>query len=215
MKSKYSMLFGPRLFPKANEKVNGIARIVMLLSLVGFLWLKQPHLLLVGAGTLYILNIAAAHDVVDGFQNATEQQKEQENKESRKTLIEKHFQAPSKKNPFGNVLLTDIGDNPDKKAAAPSFDPSVKDDINKTVKRQTQMLHPDITNTSKQLYGDLYDKFQLDNSLMRFYATPNTRVSNDQDAFAKFLYGTMPSGKEDTPEGAMMRVKDNWQWINP
>jgi len=25
----------------------------------------------------------------------------------------------------------------------------------------------------------------------------------------------MYSAKEDTPEGAMMRVKDNWQWINP
>jgi len=50
---------------------------------------------------------------------------------------------------------------------------------------------------------------------MRFYSTANTRVDSDQGAFANYLYGDMYSAKEDTPEGAMMRVKDNWQWINP
>ena len=106
-------------------------------------------------------------------------------------------------------------DNPDRKAAPPSFNPIVYEDIKKSVKKQTQMLNPDIMNTNKQLYGDLYDNYQLDQSMMRFYTTANTRVENDQGAFSKFLYGDMPSSKEDTAEGAMMRVKNNWQWINP
>jgi hypothetical protein len=112
-------------------------------------------------------------------------------------------------------LLTDIADNPNRKSAAPSFNPDVHDDITKVVKKQTQMLNPSISNTNKQLYGDLYDNYVLDNSMMRFYTTANTRVENDQGAFSKYLYGDMYSAKEDTPEGAMMRVKDNWQWINP
>jgi len=123
------------------------------------------------------------------------------------------FHPTTKKNPFGNVLLTDIGDHPNRKAAAPSFNPDVYDDINSAVKKQTQMLNPGIKNTNKQLYGDLKDNYDLDNSMMRFYATANTRVTSDQGAYADYLYGGMYSGKESTPEGAMMRVKDNYRYI--
>ena len=30
-----------------------------------------------------------------------------------------------------------------------------------------------------------------------FYTTPNTTIPNDQDKFAKFCYGNMPSNKEN------------------
>jgi hypothetical protein len=77
------------------------------------------------------------------------------------------------------------------------------------------MLNPGIINTNKQLYGDLKSNYDLDHSMMRFYSTANTRITPDQGAYSQYLFGSMYSGKEDTPEGAMMRVKDNWQWINP
>jgi hypothetical protein len=126
-----------------------------------------------------------------------------------------NFHPTTKKNPFGNVLLTDIADTPDRLAAAPSFNPDVYDDITRVVKKQTQMLNPNINNTNKQIYGDLFENYNLDKSMMRFYSTANTRVENDQGAYSKFLYGGMYSSKEDTPEGAMMRVKNNIQYINP
>jgi hypothetical protein len=131
------------------------------------------------------------------------------------TILRSEFHPTTKKNPFGNVLLTDIADNPNRKAAAPSFNPDVYDDITSSVKKQTQMLNPDIINTNKQLYGDLKDNYDLDNSMMRFYSTANTKVSNDQNAYAMYLYGQMPSGKSSDPDGALARVKNNWQWINP
>ena len=77
------------------------------------------------------------------------------------------------------------------------------------------MLNPGIINTNKQLFNDLYENYQLDNSMMRFYSTANSRVENDQGAFGSWLYSNMPSGKESNAEGAMQRVKDNYQWINP
>jgi hypothetical protein len=40
-------------------------------------------------------------------------------------------------------------------------------------------------------------------------------VTNDQGAYAEYLYGALYSSKQDTPEGAIMRMKNNWQWINP
>jgi hypothetical protein len=129
------------------------------------------------------------------------------------TVLRSEFHPTTKKNPFGNVLLTDIMDQPDRKSAAPSFNPDVYDDINSAAKKQTQMLNPGIINTNKQLYGDLYDNYQNEKSMMRFYSCANTRVTSDQGAYADYLYGSMYSAKESTPEGAMMRVKDNVRYI--
>ena len=75
------------------------------------------------------------------------------------------------------------------------------------------MINPGILNTNKQLYGDLWQGFLLDQSNRVFNSTPNTRVEpGDQSAYARFLYGTMPSGKESTPEGAFARVQDNYRY---
>jgi hypothetical protein len=131
------------------------------------------------------------------------------------TVLRSNFHPTTKKNPFGNVLLTDIMDTPNRPAAAPSFNPDVYDDIDSAVKKQTQMLYPGIINTTKQLYGDLYSNYELDNSMMRFYSTANTRVCNDQGAYGEWLYGNMPSSKSSGPDGAFQRVADSWQWINP
>ena len=75
------------------------------------------------------------------------------------------------------------------------------------------MLNPDIINTNKQLYGDLYDSYTLDNSMMRFYSTANSRIENDQGAYAKYLYGQMPSSKSSGPDGAYQRVADSYRYI--
>ena len=131
------------------------------------------------------------------------------------SVLRTEFHPTTKKNPFGNVLLTDIADNPNRKAAAPSFNPDVYDDITSSVKKQTQMLNPDIINTNKQLYGDLYDSYTLDNSMMRFYSTANSRVENDQGAFSNWLYGEMPSGKSSGPDGALARLQDNFRYTTP
>ena len=126
------------------------------------------------------------------------------------TVPRQNFHAIDKKNPMGNVLLTDITDDPNRKSAPPAFNPDIYEDINAATKKQTQYLNPGIKNTDKQLYGDLGDNFKFDTEMMRnFYSTANTRVANDQGAFAQFLYGDMPSGKSSGPDGAFARVQDN------
>ena len=129
------------------------------------------------------------------------------------TVLRSNFHPTTKKNPFGNVLLTDINDDPNRLAAAPSFNPDVYEEIDKAVKKQTQMLNPSIINTNKQLYGDLKDNYDLDNSMMQFYSMPNTRVANDANAYAMFLYGNMPSSKSSGPDGAFQRVADSYRYI--
>ena len=100
-------------------------------------------------------------------------------------------------------------DDPDRKSAPPSFNPDIEENITKNVKKSVQYMNPGINNTNKQLYGDLWNNFELDQSNRLFYSTANTRVSNDQGAFADFLYGDMPScrGGDD-----IACIKDNFRY---
>ena len=110
--------------------------------------------------------------------------------------MKKDFYPVTAQNPLGNVLLTDYEDNPNKKPAQPSFNEHVSEEITKNIKKTVQKLNPTITNTTEQLYGDLWDQFELDQSNRIFYSNANTKIANDQGAFVKFLYGDLPSGKD-------------------
>jgi hypothetical protein len=129
------------------------------------------------------------------------------------SVLNDEFKEGNKKNPFSNVLLTQINDDPERKSAPPAFNVDVDEDITKNIKRSVQMMNPGIKNTNKQLYGDLWQQFELDNSNRVFYSTANTRVANDQGAYAQFLYNDLKySAKESTPEGAIARVQDNYRY---
>ena len=217
-----------------NEaKMNAVSRLVILMTILGFILTRNIKIIFIGSITLAILftvykfrkqvlvnSLIQNVGTTEGFSNSiptdsklATNSKTTYNPVTLETVLRSNFHPTTKKNPFGNVLLTDIGDSPNRLAAAPSFNPDVYDEIDSAVKKQSQMLNPGIKNTNKQLYGDLYSNYQLDKSMMRFYSTSNTRVENDQSAFSKWLYGDMYSGKESTPESAMMRVKDNYRYI--
>jgi hypothetical protein len=203
-----------------NQKLNSITRFIIFICIIGFIISRNYNLLVIGIISITLIyifykfrgNEVGENEVkkIEGFEASTTT-----NPVTLETLLKTDFHPIDKKNPFGNVLLTDIMDNPERKSAAPAFNPDVYDDITRAVKKQTQMLNSSIENTNKQLYGDLKDNYDLDNSMQRFYSTPNTRVENDANAYAQYLYGSMYSGKESTPEGAWMREKQNYQYINP
>jgi hypothetical protein len=212
-----------------EAKLNAISRIVIVMSLLGFIFTRNWNLIIIGIVTLAIIftlyklrkqSIVSSLIKKEGFSvnpsmqpSALSPSPMLTDPVTLKSVLRSNFHPTTKKNPFGNVLLTDINDDPNRLAAAPSFNPDVYDDIDKAVKKQTQMLNPGIINTNKQLYGDLKDNYDLDNSMMQFYSMPNTRVANDQGAYAEYLYGNMPSGKSSGPDGAFARVQDNYRYI--
>jgi hypothetical protein len=208
-----------------EAKLNAISRLVIFMSLLGFIFTRNSNLIIIGIVTLaiiftlYKLRKQSIVKFKEGFSvNSSIQPSTAPmttNPVTLESVLRSEFHPTTKKNPFGNVLLTDIADNPNRKAAAPSFNPDVYEEITSSVKKQTQMLNPDIINTNKQLYGDLYDSYTLDNSMMRFYSTANSRIENDQGAYAKYLFGNMPSGKSSGPDGALARVQDNYRYTTP
>ena len=166
-----------------ESKLNAISRLVIFMSLLGFIFTRNLNLIIIGIVTLAIIftlyklrkqsivKFKEEFSVNPSIQPSASRMTT--NPVTLESILRTEFHPTTKKNPFGNVLLTDIADNPNRKAAAPSFNPDVYDDITSSVKKQTQMLNPGIINTNKQLYGELYDSYTLDNSMMRFYSTAN------------------------------------------
>ena len=209
-----------------EAKMNAISRIVIILSTLAFIFTMKPHFLIIGAITLAIIFSIYKYrkqTIVTGLKENFAQRASKKRSAASATIsnpvtldnvLRSEFYPTTQKNPFGNVLLTDIMDDPLRKAAAPSFNPDVYEDITRAVKKQTQTLYPSIKNTNKQLYGDLYDNFQLDTDMMqRFYSTANTRVDSDQNSYAMYLYGNMPSAKEDNAAGNLQRYADSYRYI--
>ena len=199
-----------------EQKLNAITRLVILITILGYVSTTSTRILVVGALTLAVIfglfkmrkQKITKEMLNEGF-TTVEVTGEPVPLD---TILKTDFKQGNKKNPFSNVLLTQIGDEPDRKSAPPSFNVDVDEDITKNVKRSIQMMNPGIKNTNKQLFGDLYQEQQLDNFSRQLYSTPNTRVENDGISYAKFLYGDMPSAKESTPDGNMQRVKDNFRY---
>lgn len=219
-----------------EQKLNAISRLIIILTVLGFIFTMSTKILLVGIITLVVIfalyksrkqkvtkemfqNLITENNNPGGALSAINKGiasmgsgEKIVNPETLEEFLKKDFEPNTKTNPFANVLLTDIGDNPERKSAPPSFNPDVYEDITHSVKKMVQKLNPGIKNTNKQLYGDLGENFYLDQSNRNFFSTANTRIANDQGAFAEFLYGNMPSSKESNALGAMQRVADSYRY---
>jgi hypothetical protein len=219
------------LWPNSNmnyeQKLNAITRLIILVSILGYILTMSVNIIFVGIVTLVIIFVlfkskkqkltkemldegftVQGNEVTGMFEKSVNTKPV-----TLDSLLETEFKEGTKRNPFSNVLLTEIMDDPERKSAPPAFNPDVDVQITKDIKRSVQYMNPEIKNTSKQLFGDLYEQFNLDQSNRVFFSTPNTKVVNDQGAFAQFLYNDLKySGKESTPEGAIARVQDNYRY---
>jgi hypothetical protein len=209
-----------------EQKLNAITRLVILITILGYIITMSKRILLVGVVTLVVIFVlfkmrkekVTKEMVNEGFKVLSRENREETepsfvNPVTLESVLKSDYKEGTKKNPFSNVLLTQIEDDPERKSAPPSFNVDVDEDITKNVKRSVQMMNPGIKNTNKQLFGDLFQRFELDQSNRAFFSTPNTRVQpGDQPSFGQYLYGNMYSAKESTPEGAFARVQDNWRW---
>lgn len=200
------------------EKLNAITRFIIIFTILGYILLKKSTILIIGFISILLIVIFAkiiytkrkiTKELFEGFQDNVG-----DKEISLETILKSEFKEGNKKNPFSNVLLTEINDTPERKSAQPAFNPQVEENITKNVKRLVQSQNPDILNTNKQIFGDLYENWELDQSNRQFYSTPNTRVEpGDQGALGKWLYdGLKYSAKESTPEGAIARVKDSYRY---
>jgi hypothetical protein len=82
---------------------------------------------------------------------------------------------PTAENPFMNVLLTEIVDNPNREDAAPVTRADVKAEIYKKFQKTSDM------------YMDTTDLFDQSQAMRTFHTLQSSKVPNDLDGFKKWL----------------------------
>ena len=89
---------------------------------------------------------------------------------------------PNRENPYMNVLISDYQKRPSRAPACDARAPRTRKRAEKAYEHN--------------LYRDVDDVFKRNTSSRQFYTTPSTTIPNDQDAFARWLYSTGPTCKE-------------------
>lgn len=215
LKREEMMDIWPAPLMSIEQKLNAISRIVILLTLLGFLITKNINILFTGAITLaifvmmYKLQYQKDYDEKNGNNNGNNNSNNNSNDKNKEGFVnskmynalKQNLTTPTVINPMMNVLLPEIAYDPERNQAAPAYNPTVEKDINHSTEVATVLDFQPKTLTEaeklrKKLFADLGDKYEFDDSMRNFYTNPSTTIPNDQKAFAEFCFGSMISCKE-------------------
>ena len=173
-----------------EAKLNAMTRLILLLTLAGYLLTKNNKILFSGLITLgaiiLLFFIRKNKGKKEGYTNA-----------ELYSIIKNDYTEPTTKNPSMNVLLTEIADNPKRKEAAPAFNPIVENKMNESTK-QFVIKNFNDPNIREKLFNDLGDNFTFEQSMRSWGPTPNTTIPNDQKAFTDYCYGDMIACRDET-----------------
>ena len=196
-----------------EAKLNAISRMIILLTILGYLVTMSFTLILLGVISLAMIALLyvtqsktttastqPSGGKKEGFANYanynTGRRRMQPPVAASSSPSGLTFQAPTPQDPLMNVLLTDIKDHPKRPAAEPAFNPQVEHAINQSAQEFVVQDLGGNPNLEDRLFRDLGDNYEFSNSMRNYFATPNTKIPNDQHAFAEYCYGAMISCKE-------------------
>ena len=195
----------PTSFMSYNQKLNALTRIIIILSLLGYFVFGSLKSITTGFVVVFLivmLKAGSMSNMTESFMNGAlfnvedEIEENQENDAIKKKITE--YKKPTTNNPLGNVLLTEIHDNPERKSAPPAFYDSITDEIGLKTKEMIKELNSENIDIEKKLFYDLGNNSEFDYSMRNFYSTANTEIPSDQEAFSNYLYGDMKSTKDGT-----------------
>ena len=177
-----------------ENNLNAVTRLVMLLTIVGYVLFKTTNVLFSGfisiIAIIVLFLIRKNKNIKENFELDTSSKRDNEN------IV--HYEKATPENPLANVLVTDVLNKPTRGAANPSYTKDQVEKINLQTKNMIKSLNPDIQNIDKRLFQDLGDQYEFDHSMRSFHSTPNTQIPNNQEEFAKFCYGNLESRKSVT-----------------
>ena len=169
--------FFPNYDMTLNEKLNAITRLSIYLGIIlalisnNYNYIYIPVIVSIFAVIIYKLQSDNIELYFNSYRN--------------NTLLDrkKECTLPTQNNPFMNYNV--LVDSPEKPNACKSYNNNkVKDNIEK--------------NFNLNLYRDVSDLYQKNNSQRQYYTMPSTTMPNDQTKFAKWCYNTGPTCKEET-----------------
>lgn len=212
LNSNYVLELFPKEYMSKEQKLNAISRLVFILTILGYLITQNIKIFFTGIITIGVIILLYKIEKLKG----NEDNKKKINLEgfTNPNYIEenkKNHTLPTKENPIMNVLLTEINDDPTRKSALPAYNSNVEKQINNSVKSLIKNNLGDNDIVEERLFREIGDNFGFEQSMRNFYATPNTRIPNDQEAFANFCYGDMISCKDGD---GLACIKNNPRHIN-
>ena len=160
-----------------NEKLNAMTRLILLLSLLGFLCLNRSLFLVIGLILVSLIVIVYKKDsFMEGMTN-----------------LDGQFILPT--NPLNNVLMTDYTDNPHLTPSHPTYNHEVEESINTSA--LTSIMTQNIDNKDIQKgFSTTRDQLEFEQSMRPFFTQPvNTVDQVEYGDFMKFIAGTMQSDK--------------------
>jgi hypothetical protein len=194
LKKEHIMEVWPSVKMSPKSKLNAITRLVILLSLLGYIVSKNTRFIIVGAltvGAIVLYYMFSEKKLLkEGLQNTNNKMDVPE---------QGNNTVPTTSNPLMNVLLTDYKDHPNRKPALENNDTTATV-INEKVK--TKVL---ATVNDPRIFRGIDNELELENSMRNFYTTANTAIPNDQKGFSDFCYGDMISGKEGNAAALLNR----------
>ena len=170
--------FFPNESMSENEKLNSIVRACFYTAIVLFIYNKNTNYMYIGI--IGLIGTYIIHKYVQPEIQLNHKIKEVFNKS--KPYIEPTEIIPTKDNPFMNIMLDDY-EKPNRK---------IKKNIaeNKEIKKDIK------NNFEYNLYKDISDVYEKNNSQRQYYTTPITTIPNKQKNFAQWLYGVPNTCKE-------------------
>jgi hypothetical protein len=173
--SKYIHEFWIKNTMNTNQKLNALTRLIILLSLLGFICFNRSIFLIIGL--ILMLGIVLFHKrehFVEG-------------------MATRDVMMPT--NPLNNVLITDYKDNPQLKPNHPPYSLQVENSINTSALSSIFLQNRDNKDIHKG-FGSSRDQFEFEQSMRPFFTNPVNSVDKiEYDDFLKFCYGTLPSDK--------------------
>lgn len=165
------------------EKLNSITRFGIYISIVLAMYKKDYKYLYLSL--LFIIITYIIYTNIN-LENIKEYDKNIEGFEN-----EKEFARPTVNNPFGNSSIMDIIDNPTRPPMQ-EYGEYDKDSLETKQKIEEKFNY--------NLYRDLGDLYDKKNSQRQFYTTPSrgSIPADPNGDFKKWLYGDMPSCKDNT-----------------
>lgn len=183
------------------QRLNALTRLSIYIGIVLFLYTGKSW-------TIYIPLIGMLGTILLNKQNVENFTSEMEKKviyndkydpetDTKQLKKNRKCTVPTKENPFMNVLMNEWVDDPARPEAC------VGDEVEKNEEEQFGF----------NLYKDINDIFNKNNSQRQFFTMPHTTIPNDQGNFAKWLYQTPQTCKENGE--ACMRYEDVRQGSRP
>lgn len=180
IKEKYILEILPKSYMSKSRKINAVTRLIILLTIISFLFTNKISYVLSGIVSLALIYIISLGKK-EGLKNKVSTSK-----------VDTTPSSNTPKNPLNNVI---IGDDVKRESADMAYEPNTIEKINTSVKDMIQNQNSSIDNINNKLFRDLGENMEFDRSMRQFYSTANTTTPNDQKGFAEYCFGDMISGK--------------------